>query len=129
MELLYIRSESFDNDHTYIDLGPEALMIDRIFSKRHDIKFIDTGGNVTNIRRALETAHHLFVFHISAHGNPRGIVLEDSRGSGTHEVSADELISFIRQRAPRLLVLAACQSMILAREVLPLGLVPHVIAT
>ena len=126
MQFIYVRAQALDAD--YIDLGPEALLIKRCMSTRNDVEVVDVIGSVTNIYRALDSASQLAVLHISAHGDRRGILLEDTH-TASHLLSSDELQGFMNKRAPRLLVLAACQSAILARDVALTGRVPHIIAT
>jgi len=114
MQFIYARASALDNDYAFIDLGPEALLIERCFAERRDVEFIDIVGSVTNLHHALDTAHDLGFLHFSAHGNPRGIVLEDSTGS-SHVLSAAELRSFVHV-APLaysyLLLVKACLSLV-----------------
>lgn len=129
MQVVYVRTQALDAGYSYIDLGPEALMIQRCFSPRPDVDVHDVIGNVTTLRQALSSATRLPVLHISSHGSCRGIILESSHGEPSEVLTAEQLVSFFSHRTPELLVLAACQSATLARDVATLGRVPHVIAT
>lgn len=130
MQVLYVRAQALDASYSYIDLGPESLLIQRCFSPRSDVEVQDVFGSVTSLQLALNaTANRLAVLHISSHGSSRGIILENSHGKPSDVLTAEQLVGYFSRRTPDLLVLATCQSITLAQDVAALGRVPHIIAT
>ncbi len=73
-----------------------------------------------------ETAYQ--VVHFSGHGSPDGLALEDELGR-TDFVTADELVALFRHRPVRLVVLNACETEAIARQLHQEACVPAVIAT
>jgi len=67
------------------------------------------------------------VVHVSGHGSPDGLALEDEWGC-TDLVTGDELVALLRGRPVRLVVLNACQSEPIARRLHAEAGVPAVIA-
>ena len=67
------------------------------------------------------------VVHVSGHGSPDGLALEDEWGR-TDLVTGDELVALLRDRPVRLVVLNACQSEPIARRLHGEAGVPAVIA-
>jgi len=67
------------------------------------------------------------VVHLSGHGSPDGLALEDEWGR-TDFVTGDELVALLRGRPVRLVVLNACQSEPIARRLRGEAGVPAVIA-
>jgi len=74
---------------------------------------------------APDTAYQ--VVHVSGHGSPDGLALEDEWGR-TDFVTGDELVALFRSRPVRLVVLNACQSEPIARRLRGEAGVPAVIA-
>ena len=67
------------------------------------------------------------VVHLSGHGSPDGLALEDEWGR-TDFVTGDELVALLRDRPVRLVVLNACQSEPIARRLHGEAGVPAVVA-
>lgn len=127
MQFLYVRAQALDEGVSYVELGPEALMIERCLGRSVD--FQNVYGSTTRLYKALESATSLAILHISAHGSIEGIALEGTRGGPSDVMTAEHLKHAISRHTPRLLVLAACQSLSLGQEIARMGLVPHIIAS